>query len=97
MAHVWMLLLVTVFCSGQELKDYSALIPSTAKTQDGVFKVHEVGAIVYYEIPNSEFGKPFLWWTRIARASSMLGYGNEPVASEMGEWTQNKNTVLLLR
>jgi hypothetical protein len=92
-----LLFLVPVFSFGQELKDYGAVIPSSAKTQDGVFRVHEVGATVYYEIPRSELGKPFLWWTRIARAPSMLGYGNEPVASQMVAWELRKNRVLLLR
>ena len=39
------------------------MIPSSAKTQDGVLRVPEVGAIIYYEIPRNEFTKPFLWWT----------------------------------
>jgi Domain of unknown function (DUF5117)/Domain of unknown function (DUF5118) len=97
MQRVCLLFLVPVFCFGQELKDYAAVIPSSAKTQGGVFRVHEVGATVYYEIPRSELGKPFLWWTRIARAPSMLGYGNQPVASEMVAWELHKSRVLLLR
>ena len=97
MQRVCLLFLVPVFCFGQELKDYAAVIPSSAKTQGGVFRVHEVGATVYYEIPRSELGKPFLWWTRIARAPSMVGYGNEPVASQMVAWELRKNRVLLLR
>src|SRR5437588_835381 len=97
MARVWLLLLAPVFCFGQEIKDYAAVIPNTAKTQDGIFKVHQVGAVVYYEIPTSELGKPFLWWTRIARAPSMLGYGNEFVASDRVAWELRKNRVLLLR
>ena len=97
MERVCLLFLVPVFCFGQELKDYAAVISSSAKTQDGVFRVHEVSATIYYEIPRSELGKPFLWWTRIARAPSMLGYGNEPVASQMVAWELHKNRVLLLR
>jgi hypothetical protein len=97
MARVWLLFMALVFCFGQELKDYATVIPNTAKTQDGIFKVHQVGAVVYYEIPSIELGKPFLWWTRIARAPSMLGYGNEPVASDMVAWELHQNRVLLLR
>jgi hypothetical protein len=92
-----MLFLAAAFCFGQELKDYTTLIPSTGKTHEGVFKVHEVGAIVYYEIPTSQLGRPFLWWTRVARAPSMLGYGNEVVASEIVAWNQHKGRILLLR
>ena len=97
MKRVWLLFLVPVFSLGQTLKDYAAVIPSSAKTQDGVFKVHEVGAIVYYEIPRSELAKPFLWWTRIARAPRTLGYGNQPVASQLVAWQLHKNRVLLQR
>ena len=94
MQRVYLLFLVPVFCFGQELKDYAAVISSSAKTQDGVFRVHEVSATIYYEIPRGELGKPFLWWTRIARAPSMLGYGNEPVASQMVAWELHKNIVV---
>lgn len=80
---------------GQEPKEYTAVIPASARTQNGVFKVHQVGAKIYYEIPRSELGKPFLWVTRIARAPELLGYGNSIVATPMVVWDLREDKVLL--
>jgi len=84
-------------CLAQEARNYQTVIPNSAKTQNGVFKVHTVGPKIYYEIPEREFGKPFLWWTRIVRTPSLLGYANQPVASHIIAWTLRDDRVLLLR
>lgn len=97
MARVCLFFSLTMLCLGQALTDYAKIIPKEAKTQDGVFKIHQVGPKLYYEIPGSELGKPFLWWTRVARAPAMLGYGNKRVASEMIAWELRDKLVLLQR
>ena len=89
------LLLLAACCLGQEPKEYTAVISAAARTQNGVFKVHQVDAKIYYEIPRSELGKPFLWVTRIARAPELLGYGNATLARLMVVWDLRENKVLL--
>ena len=89
------MLLLTACCLGQEPKEYRAVIPESARTQNGVFKVHQVGAKIYYEIPRSELGKPFLWLTRVARASELLGFGNESVARMIVVWDVREDRILL--
>ena len=87
--------LLATCCLGQEPKEYTAVIPASARTQNGVFKVHQVGAKIFYEIPRSELVKPFLWLTRIARAPELLGFGNESVARTIVVWDLKEDKVLL--
>src|SRR6266700_3866242 len=47
------------------------IITPDAKSQTGVFKVHQVAGKLYYEIPRNELEQPFLWLTRVASGSGM--------------------------
>ena len=41
-------------------RPYATVITARAVTKSGVFKVHQVGSRLYFEIPRSEFGKDFV-------------------------------------
>jgi Domain of unknown function (DUF5118) len=57
-----------------EQKKYEELMKNPLlKTQDGVFKVHRVEDRVYFEIPESKYGKVFLWQAEIAELPKVLG------------------------
>jgi hypothetical protein len=91
------LLLLTALARSQPAppKEFADIITPDARTQAGVFRVHQLGGKLYYEISQSQFGMPFLWLTRVARASNMLGYGNEFVAQRVIDWQLADARVLL--
>ncbi len=97
MHRLAVLLLLAASCFAQELKEYAAVIPRTARTQSGAFKVDQVGTEIYYEIPRSEVGKQFLWLTRVARASDLLGIGAATVGEDTVVWDLVENRILLRR
>src|SRR5262245_9393028 len=51
----------------QDPRPYDQVITKEAKTSKGVFLVHQVRNRYYYEIPESELGKDFLWVSEISR------------------------------
>ena len=58
-----------------EQKKYEEMMKNPLiKTQDGVFKVHRIEDKVYFEIPESKYGKVFLWQAEIAELPKALGY-----------------------
>lgn len=54
-------------------KPYAEIIPATAKTQNGLFKVHEVGDKFLFEIPASALDKDMLWQAQQATIPATLG------------------------
>jgi hypothetical protein len=78
-----------------EPRPYDRVITKEAKTQKGVFLVHQVRNRYYYEIPASELGKDFLWVSQIARNTIGAGYGGQPTATHVVRWERHDNRVLL--
>jgi len=52
------------------IKPYKSVITNEAKTSRGVLDVHYVQADIFYEIPDSLFGRDFLMVSRIAKVPS---------------------------
>ena len=80
-------------------KTYKDIITSKAKTDRGLFKVHELEGKYYYEIPRSLLGKDMLLVTRIAQIPSSLSpYLNAGSATneQVVRW-EVKNEKLLLK
>ncbi len=76
-------------------KPYDRVITKEAKSQPGVFKVHQVRNRYYYEIPREELGKEFLWVSQIARTTLGVGYGGQALGNRVVKWEQRGNRVLL--
>lgn len=76
-------------------RPYNQVVTSDARTDEGVFKVHRVGDLVYYEIPKSELGKDFLWVTQIKRTTMGAGYGGQAVSERVVRWEQSGNRLFL--
>jgi len=79
-------------------KEYDKVITEDAKSDDGLFKVHQVGEKWYYEIPFDLFGKELLLVSRLAQLPSNLSpYLN--AGSKMNEqvvqWERKQNKILL--
>jgi hypothetical protein len=78
-----------------EPKPYDKVITKEAKTKAGVFTVHQVKDKWYYEIPQSELNKEFLWVSEIARTTLGSGNGGQFLGSRVVRWERVNNRVLL--
>jgi hypothetical protein len=82
-------------------RPYDQVITADAKTQKGVFTIHEIkdratGATrYYYEIPASELNKDFLWFSFIAKTTIGVGYGGDYSGEHVIRWERHENTVFL--
>jgi Met-zincin/Domain of unknown function (DUF5117)/Domain of unknown function (DUF5118) len=79
-----------------EPQPYDRVITKDAKSTKGLFTVHQVKDIFYYEIPKSELGKDFLWNSQIAKTAIGVGYGGGQYAELVVSWELKGNKVLLM-
>lgn len=81
------------------MKPYSKVITSDAKTDDGLFKVHQVDDKFYYEIPNNTLKKDMLLVSRISQIPSNLGGGYLNAGSKTNQqviaWERFQDKILL--
>lgn len=78
-----------------EPQPYEKVITKDAKTQKGVFTVHQIKERYFYEIPKTELDKEFLWNTQTAQTALGLGYGGSQLATHVVRWELRGNRVLL--
>jgi hypothetical protein len=78
-----------------EPRPYERVITKEAKTDEGIFKVHNIKDKVYYEIPKSELDKEFLWVSQIARTTLGVGYGGQAAGNRVVKWERKGNRILL--
>jgi hypothetical protein len=78
-----------------KIKPYDEVITADAKSDEGVFIVHQVKDKFFYEIPEREFEKDFLWVTRIAKTTLGAGYGGQKVGSKVVRWVRRADHILL--
>lgn len=78
-----------------EPRPYERVITKDAKSQPGIFTVHQVGARYFYEIPTSELNKDFLWVSLIAKTTLGVGYGGQADGNHVVRWERHGNHVLL--
>jgi uncharacterized protein DUF4953/uncharacterized protein DUF5117/uncharacterized protein DUF5118 len=81
--------------NSQEPQPYDKVITKDAKSKKGVFTVHQIKDRYYYEIPNSEFGKQFLFNTQISKTTIGVGYGGQELSSRVVYWELMENKVYL--
>ncbi|MFN8610998.1 MAG: zinc-dependent metalloprotease [Vulcanimicrobiota bacterium] len=79
-----------------EIKPYDQVITSSAKSQPGLFKVHQVGEKWYYEIPKVQLDRDFLMVTTVARGKQGTGDGGgEGIGRHVVRWHRQDRRVLL--
>lgn len=54
-------------------RPYAAVITNRAVTKSGVFKVHQVGSRLYFEVPRSELGKDYVIVSTLAGTPDEIG------------------------
>ena len=77
-----------------QIKDYADVITEEADTKEGVFKTHMVKNKLYFEIPTSEYGKPFIWKTTIA-GTPEGGYNGTAAGTRTVYWERHDDKVFL--
>ena len=77
------------------IKSYDEVITDEAQTDEGVFTVHRLDDKVFYEIPEAELGKEFLWVSQIARTTEGVGYGGQALGNRVVKWERRGDRVLL--
>src|SRR5688572_5960815 len=81
--------------ANQQPRPYNQVITATAKTDDGIFKVHRINDQLFYEIPKKELGKDFLWVSQLKNTVNGAGYGGTAAGSRVVRWELFNNRVFL--
>lgn len=77
------------------IKPYDEVITEDAESKDGVFTVHKVGRKWYYEIPEDELGRLFLWVSSVAKTQTGVGYGGRTQNAVVVRWDRREEKILL--
>ena len=78
------------------IKPYDEVITKKAKSDPGLFTVHNIEDKYFYEIPDSLFNREMLMVTRIAKTATGIGFGGGKQNTQVLRW-QRKNKQVLLR
>ncbi|MBW1297891.1 zinc-dependent metalloprotease [Aquimarina litoralis] len=78
------------------IKPYNEVITKKAKSDPGLFTVHNIEDKYFYEIPDSLFNREMLMVTRIAKTATGIGFGGGKQNTQVLRW-QRKNKKVLLR
>ncbi|HWA40160.1 MAG TPA: zinc-dependent metalloprotease [Gemmatimonadales bacterium] len=78
-------------------KPYAEVITDKAKSDSGLYLVHQVKDKWYFEIPTALFGREILVVSRQARTATDLGYGGEELNEDVITWERGPNDKILLR
>ncbi|RZS92169.1 zinc-dependent metalloprotease [Aquimarina brevivitae] len=78
------------------IKPYDKVITEKAKTDKGLFDIHNLDDKYFYEIPDSLFNREMIMVTRIAKTASGIGFGGGKQNTQVLRW-QKKNKQVLLR
>ena len=74
-------------------KTFDDIIGKDAKSDEGLFNIHEVKDKFYYEIPDTLLGKEMLMVTRIAKTANGLGFG---VENKTPKWFAGSKSAIKL-
>ncbi len=74
---------------------YGKVITKKAKTDEGLFKVHQIDDNYFYEIPDSLLEREMLMVTRIAKTASGIGFGGGKQNTQVLRWQKNGKKILL--
>ncbi|MBT8274169.1 MAG: zinc-dependent metalloprotease, partial [Bacteroidia bacterium] len=77
------------------IQRYNKVITKDAKTDKGLFTVHNIDGKYMYEIPDSLFDKEMLMVTRISKTATGIGFGGERQNSQVLRWQKKDKKVLL--
>ena len=77
------------------IKPYAKVITKEAKTDKGLFTVHQIDDKFFYEIPDTLFGREMLMVTRIAKTANGIGFGGGKQNTQVLRWQKKGKKVVL--
>ncbi|MBT8237531.1 MAG: zinc-dependent metalloprotease [Croceitalea sp.] len=77
------------------IQPYNKVITKEAKTDEGLFAVHQVGEKHFYEIPDSLFNREMLMVSRISKTATGIGFGGGKINTQVLRWEKKPKKVLL--
>ena len=77
------------------IKSYDKVITKEAKSDEGLFTVHQIDDDYFFEIPDSLFNREMLMVTRIAQTASGIGFGGGKQNEQVLRWEKRNKDVLL--
>ncbi len=88
------LLLTCIATAQQALKPYKEVITADSKSQDGLFKVHQVGEKIYFELPPDTLNRDMLWQAQEVDIPAPMG--NPGLQGyRLIQWARRGNTIQL--
>jgi hypothetical protein len=76
-----------------EPKPYEKVITAEAKTQAGLFKIHELKGKLYFEIPKDQLGREMLLVATAAQVPEGIDHAGKEVADEVVRFVLRENKV----
>lgn len=77
------------------IQPFEDVITEDAKTDEGLFNVHQIDDKYFFEIPNVLLGRDMLMVTRIAKTASGIGFGGGKTNTQMLRWERKDKNILL--
>ncbi|WP_074979374.1 zinc-dependent metalloprotease [Zhouia amylolytica] len=77
------------------IQPYSKVITKDAKSDTGLFTVHQLDDKYFYEINDSLFDREMLMVTRISKTASGLGFGGGKQNEQVLRWQKKDKKVIL--
>jgi hypothetical protein len=78
-----------------DILPYNKVITKDAKSDKGLFTVHNIDGTFFYEIPDSLFDREMLMVTRIAKTAAGIGFGGESQNEQVLRWQKKDKKVIL--
>ncbi len=78
-----------------DIQPYEKVITKNAKTDEGLFHVHQVDDKHFYEIPDSLFNREMLMVSRISKTATGIGFGGGKINTQVLRWEKKPKKVLL--
>ncbi|KQC31151.1 zinc-dependent metalloprotease [Flagellimonas eckloniae] len=78
-----------------DIQPYGKVITKEAKTDGGLFKVHQVDDKYYYEISDSLLNREMLMVSRISKTATGIGFGGGKINTQVLRWEKKQKKILL--
>lgn len=78
-----------------DIQPYNKVITKEAKSDKGLFTIHDIDGTFFYEIPDSLFDREMLMVTRIAKTASGIGFGGGKQNTQVLRWQKKDKKVVL--
>ena len=76
-------------------RPYAAVITPRATTKSGVFKVHQVGARLFFEIPRAELGRDYVIVSTLAGTPDEIGIRGTQGGNNLVRFERRDNRILV--